>query len=129
MESKYEVRIDKWLWAVRIFKSRALAAEACKKERVIIGNNEVKASHHVKLNDIIKVKQSPVVRIFRVKGIPPSRVSAKLAAEYKEDITPPEELKKLEASRLESVFYRQKGQGRPTKKNRRAMDKWDEDKR
>jgi len=122
METKDDLRIDKWLWTVRIFKTRTLAAGACKKSKVSIGGIDVKASRIIRLNDIIHVKQPPVTRIFRVKGIPQNRVSAKLAVEYKEEITPLEELKKLHDLNLESEFYRQKGQGRPTKKDRRQLD-------
>ncbi|MCX6258265.1 MAG: RNA-binding S4 domain-containing protein [Bacteroidia bacterium] len=122
-----EIRIDKWLWAVRIFKSRSMATEACRKGKITIDGQELKASHIVKMNEIIGVRQPPIIRTYRVKGLIENRVSAKIAIEYKEETTAPEELAKLEISKLESAFYRPGGQGRPTKKDRRELDKLTED--
>ncbi len=114
-------RIDKYLWAIRIFKTRVIATEACKKGKVLIGGVPVKASRLVKQNDILEVKKPPVVFSYVVKDFPKSRISAKLVSEFVQDITSPEELKKLGIN--ESFFVkRDRGTGRPTKKDRRTID-------
>jgi ribosome-associated heat shock protein Hsp15 len=117
-----EVRVDKWLWAVRIFKTRSLATEACKKGQVLIGEVKVKASRIIKLNDVFKVKKAPIVRSFRVIGITGKRVSAKLAVEFMKDVTPSDQLDILEVQKNMVWFNREKGAGRPTKKDRRELD-------
>jgi ribosome-associated heat shock protein Hsp15 len=115
-------RIDKFLWFVRIYKTRALAVEACKKGRIIISNVAVKPSRNVTSGEIINIKKPPVVYSYIVKNFPKSRISPKLVKEYIDDITSPEELLKLEMQ--ESFFIRRdKGIGRPTKKERREIDK------
>jgi len=117
-----EVRIDKWLWAVRIFKTRSQATEACRKGRVIIDGIQVKPSRIVKPDEVLFVKKLPVIYSYRVKGIIEKRVSATLATINYEELTPEEELAKLKMN--ESVFVkRDKGAGRPTKKERRIIDK------
>lgn len=115
------VRIDKYLWAVRIYKTRALAAEACKKQRVLINEMPVKASRTVSSGDVIKVRKIPVIYSYRVKDPIEKRVGAKIAADHVEDLTPQEELDKL---RMQDDFYvkRDRGTGRPTKKERRLLD-------
>lgn len=117
-----EVRIDKYIWAVRIFKTRSQAAEACKKGRVSINGVEAKASRTIKQGDEIKVKRPPITHTYRVLLPLQNRVSAKLVAEYMQDLTPEEELQKLEQNNLGGFFYREKGSGRPTKKDRRIID-------
>lgn len=119
-----QVRIDKWLWAVRIFKTRSEAADACSKGKVFINEVAVKSSRIVKLNELINVRQNPIIRTFRVKGIIINRVSAKLAPNFVEDITAPEELSKLEMVTTNALVYRDRGAGRPTKKERRFIDKF-----
>jgi len=122
------VRIDKWLWAVRLFKTRTLATEECKKGRVTIDGVAVKPSRVPKPGDIIKVRKNPVTYSYKVVGITGKRVGAKLVSEFALDITPPEELKILEMRQLAGSSERDRGTGRPTKKDRRDIDRmqdWD----
>lgn len=118
----HEVRVDKWLWSVRIFKTRSLATEACRKSRVLIGDQPVKASRVLKIDDVVQVKKPPVIYSFRVLGLLGKRLSAKAVTEYFENITPQEELDKL---KVRETFFivRDRGTGRPTKKERRIIDK------
>ncbi len=117
-----DLRIDKYLWAVRVFKTRSLATEACRKGKVIIDEVQVKPSRVVKEGDVIYVKRNPIVYSYRVKKLLGKRLSAKLVVDYVENITPEEELKKLE---VRDTFFikRDRGSGRPTKKERRIIDK------
>jgi len=117
-----ENRIDKYLWSVRIFKTRALAAEACKKGRVLIHQMSVKPSRTINGGDIIQVKKLPVIYTYRVLDPIQNRIGAKLVSTYLEDITPQEELDKLKIQD-DFFFKREKGTGRPTKKDRRILDK------
>jgi ribosome-associated heat shock protein Hsp15 len=119
------VRIDKWLWAVRIFKSRSLATDYCKRGRVTISNEPVKPSRMVHLGDIVQVRKPPLTLTYQVTGLPEKRGSATLAAENARNITPAEELDRARQT-LESAFYvRDRGAGRPTKKDRRDLDNID----
>ncbi len=115
------VRIDKYLWAVRLFKTRTLATEACKKGRVTVEEMPAKPSRSVTTNDVIQVKKMPVVYSYRVKDPIDKRVGAKIVKDYVENITPEEELNKLD---MEDNFFikRDRGAGRPTKKERRLLD-------
>lgn len=122
-----EIRIDKWLWAVRIFKTRSQAAEACKKKRVYINGIEAKSSKIIVLEDIIEVKKTPVLYRYKVIGLLEKRVSAKLAVNYVQDITPEQEVIKLDLMRTNISGQRDRGAGRPTKKERRILDKWQDD--
>jgi ribosome-associated heat shock protein Hsp15 len=117
-----QIRVDKWLWAVRIFKTRSQATEACKKGRIQIREQSVKPSRILKVNDIIQVKKPPVVYSYKVNGLLAKRLSARLVKDYVEDITPEQELDKL---KVRETFFisRDKGSGRPTKKERRTIDK------
>ena len=117
-----QIRVDKWLWAVRIFKTRNQATEACKKGRILIREQPVKPSRILRINDIIQVKKPPVVYSYKVTGLLAKRLSARLVLDYIEDITPEQELEKL---KVRETFFisRDKGSGRPTKKERRIMDK------
>jgi ribosome-associated heat shock protein Hsp15 len=117
-----QIRVDKWLWAVRLFKTRNQATEACKKGRILIREQPVKPSRILKVNDIIQVKKPPVLYSYKVTGLLAKRLSARLVKEYVEDITPESELGKL---RVRETFFisRDKGSGRPTKKERRTIDK------
>ncbi len=121
-----KVRFDKWLWAVRIYKTRSMAAAACRKGKVIIDNLPVKPSAHVLLDEIINVKKPPVIFTYRIKKIPLKRLSAKLAKECFEDLTPQEESDKLKVKELPGFGYRKRGDGRPTKKERRIIDKYND---
>jgi len=115
------VRIDKYLWAVRIYKTRTLATEACKKGRVTMDDAPVKASRMVNAGDVVDVKKMPVVHRYRILDPIEKRVGAKIVDQYVEDITPEEELQKL---KLQDDFFvkRDRGTGRPTKKERRLLD-------
>ncbi|MBI4647829.1 MAG: RNA-binding S4 domain-containing protein [Bacteroidia bacterium] len=125
MEQEVEVRIDKWLWAVRIFKTRNMATQECRKGRILINGVQVKPSRIIKQGDIIAVKQDPLTRTYKVKALLSKRVSAKVAVEFTEDITPPEELQKLELCKAQhEQFFRPHGTGRPTKKERRTLNKY-----
>ena len=117
-----KVRIDKWLWSVRIYKTRSLASEACRKGRIIVEGQIAKASREVHKDDIIIVRKNPVIYTFRVKELLDNRLPAKRVAEFCEDLTSTEELDKLKVKET-VVFYRDRGTGRPTKKDRRDIDK------
>lgn len=117
-----EARIDKWLWAARIFKTRSLAADACKSGRVTLNGAQVNPSRTVKEGDEVGVKKSPVTYTFRVKQAIEKRVGAKLLPDILEDITTPEQYEILEMQRISGFVGRAKGTGRPTKKDRRALD-------
>lgn len=117
------VRIDKYLWCIRLFKSRSLATEACDGGKVKIDSTSVKPSRHIKPGEIITVQQGYVKRAFRVLELLEKRVGAPLVKNYAEDITPPEELAKRETERFVSYQSKFKGIGRPTKKDRRLIDR------
>jgi len=123
-KDKKHIRIDKWLWAVRIFKTRNMAANACKKSKVVVKGNNIKPSYTVKVGEVIEVKSSFITRTFKVKGLLEKRVSAKIAAGYVEETTPPEAFEKLKAMKNDFFAFREKGTGRPTKKQRRKIDRW-----
>lgn len=115
-------RIDKWLWAVRIFKTRSVAADAIKNSRVTIGGNNVKPSHVIKVGDIINVKKPPITYSFKVLACIEQRVGAKLVSQVYENVTDPKQYELLEMSRISGFVDRARGTGRPTKKDRRAID-------
>ena len=117
------VRIDKWVWAVRIFKTRSIAAEACKKGRVQIDNTNVKPSRMIRVGDVVQVKKPPITYSFEVIGVSEKRMGAKLVPEYMKNVTPEEEYELLEMNKLSGYIDRQRGTGRPTKKERRIIDK------
>lgn len=124
MTTNDNTRIDKWLWMLRIFKTRSLATEECKKGRVKVNDTEAKPSKEVRIGDTVTVRKSPVVYSYIVKGAPKSRVGAKLVDDYLENITPEEELSKLEPDFMAFQGYRNRGLGRPTKKERRTLDEF-----
>jgi ribosome-associated heat shock protein Hsp15 len=121
-----KTRVDKWLWAARIFKTRSLAAEACGKGRVSIGETRVKASREVRAGETIRVRVPPIEREYLVKQVTDKRVSAQLAVDLVEETTPLERLEMLKGvnTRFES---RDRGTGRPTKRERRLIDRLKED--
>lgn len=119
-----EVRIDKWLWATRLFKTRSIASEACKKGRVLVRDLPVKPASMVKVGDIIKVKKPPITLSFEVLEIIQNRVGAKLVPQYLKNVTPPEEYEALELQRIAGFINRAKGTGRPTKKERRDLEQF-----
>lgn len=116
------VRIDKFLWAVRLFKTRSLAAEACKKGRVMIDDQPVKSSRQIRRGDEISIKVPPAVKTYKVLDLSEKRMGAKLVPDYLEEITPKDELDLLEKARMVRKMDRPKGTGRPTKKERRDLD-------
>ncbi len=122
-EKEIKVRVDKWLWAVRIIKSRSQASSLCNSGKVIINKTPVKPSRMIEIGDEIVVRKDSLCRTFLVLQLANKRMSAKLVANFYEDITPKEEIEKHNET-IQSVFYRPKGQGRPTKKERRTIDNW-----
>ena len=123
---KTEVRIDKWLWAVRLFKTRTLASEACKKGRVIIQNIQVKPSRNVKVGDVISIKRNPVLFSFKVLALAENRMNAKLVSGFTLNVTTPDQLELIELAKLAGQTGRDRGTGRPTKKDRREIDDFSE---
>ncbi|MBR2606478.1 MAG: RNA-binding S4 domain-containing protein [Bacteroidaceae bacterium] len=117
-----QARIDKWLWAVRIYKTRSIAADACKKGHIMVRDKAVKPSFAVRVGDIVQVKKSPIIYSFKVLQCAENRVGAKLVPELMENVTPAEQYEALEMSRISGFIDRARGTGRPTKKERRSMD-------
>lgn len=131
-----EVRVDKWLWAMRVFKTRTVATEACKKGRVMVGDAVAKPSRTIKVGDIVYVRKPPVTYSFRVKALTQNRLGAKLVPDYMENITPRSELDLLDIVKISGFIDRRKGLGRPTKREGRELaeftesmtdDRWDFD--
>jgi ribosome-associated heat shock protein Hsp15 len=119
-----KVRIDKWLWAVRVYKTRSLATDACRNGKVSINGLPVKASREVKTEDEISIRQQQMTKTVKVIALLEKRVSAKLVPQFMEDLTPASEYEKVETIKAVSFIYRPKGQGRPTKKDRRDIEKF-----
>ena len=117
-----EARIDKWLWAARIYKTRTLAADACKNGRITINGAQTKPSRTVKVGDKVGVKKPPITYTFLVKQPIEKRVGAKLLPDILENVTTPDQYELLEMSRISGFVDRARGTGRPTKKDRRAID-------
>lgn len=117
-----EARLDKWLWAARIFKTRSIAADACKNGRITMGGVKQKASKMVKEGDVIEVRKPPITYAFKVLKAIQNRVGAKLVPEVLENVTPKEQLELLEMNRISGFVGRARGTGRPTKKERRELD-------
>lgn len=124
---KGEVRIDKWLWAVRLFKTRSIAIEACKKGRITIKGVAIKPSRMIKVGDIIEVRRPPVIYSFEVLNLTENRMGAKLVPDFMKDITPASQLEILEISKVSGFVDRARGTGRPTKKDRRDLEQFTED--
>ena len=116
------MRIDKFLWSVRFYKTRTVAADEIKKNRVSIGENVVKSSKEVKEGDVIKVRKNQIDYKIKVIQIPKSRIGAKLVSLHVKDMTDPQQYEILQLRRMEQSYYRSKGEGRPTKKDRRDID-------
>lgn len=127
MSSEREVRIDKWLWAVRLFKTRSIAIEACKKGRITIKGITVKPSRMIKVGDIIEIRKPPITYSFEVLDLTERRMGAKLTADFRKDVTPASELQILELSKMSGFIDRARGTGRPTKKERRDIEDFFED--
>jgi ribosome-associated heat shock protein Hsp15 len=122
-EDESSARLDKWLWAVRVFKTRPLATEACRAGDVIIGELVAKPARSVRGGEVVSVRQGVVVRTLRVVGSPRSRVGAALVPEYCMELTPPEEFAKARELRVQQLLGRAAGTGRPTKRDRRVQDR------
>ena len=122
-----EERIDKWLWAMRVFKTRTIATEACKKGRVMIGGVAVKPSRSIKEGDVIDVRKPPITYTFRVLKVTGNRLGAKLVPEYLENITSPDQYELLEMTKISGFVDRRKGLGRPTKRDSRELSKFKEE--
>lgn len=115
-------RLDKWLWAVRLFKTRSTAAEACKKGRISVNGAQAKAAHTVKVGDEVSVRKPPITYTFRIKQAIEKRIGAKLVTEMLDNITAPDQMELLEMSKISGFVNRAKGTGRPTKKDRRELE-------
>lgn len=120
-------RIDKWLWAMRVFKTRTIATDACKKGRVMMGGSAVKPSRTIKVGDVIDVRKPPVTYTFRVKALTGNRLGAKLVPDYLENITPQSQYDLLEMTKISGFVDRRKGLGRPTKRDSRELSRFRED--
>ncbi len=118
-----ELRYDKYLWAVRLYKTRSIAIDACKAGKITINGQAIKPARAVKLGEEFEMKATPIKRTFRVKALLENRVGAKLVTDYLEDLTPPEELEKALIAQKFVFVKRDYGTGRPTKRERRDMDK------
>lgn len=123
---KGEVRIDKWLWSTRVFKTRTIAAEACKKGRVTINGVTVKPSHTIKVGTVVDVRKPPVTYSFEVIGLIENRVGAKLVPNYLKNVTSRDQYELLEMVKISGFVNRQKGLGRPTKKEGRELAEFTE---
>lgn len=119
-----EARIDKWLWASRIFKTRSIASEACKKGRISINGMQVKPARMIKSGEVIQVKKPPVTYSFKVLQAIEKRIGAKLVPEVLENVTTPDQYELLEMSKISGFVDRARGTGRPTKKDRRSMNEF-----
>jgi ribosome-associated heat shock protein Hsp15 len=117
-----EVRIDKWLWSVRLYKTRSMATEACKKGKIQIQNVAVKPSRMLKVGEIIQIKQNPVLYSFKVLALAQNRMNAKLVPGFMENVTTPDQLELIELGKIAAQTNRARGTGRPTKKERRDID-------
>lgn len=122
LKHKDTMRIDKYLWCVRLFKTRTMATDACSGGKVKLHGENVKPARELKAGDMLEMKKGPITRRYRVLAFPNARVSAKLTEQYVEDITPETEILKLESLKYVSVIRRDPGTGRPTKKDRREME-------
>ncbi len=122
--NKDTARIDKYLWSVRLFKTRSKASDACKQKKILIDDLSVKPSRSITVNEIIKIKHPPAYRLYKVKQVLSNRVGAKLVPDYLEEITPPEILETIEVARKDILPRREKGTGRPTKKDRRDLKRY-----
>ncbi|MCH5222553.1 MAG: RNA-binding S4 domain-containing protein [Muribaculaceae bacterium] len=124
---KTEERIDKWLWSMRVFKTRTIATDACKKGRVTINGVAIKPSRNIKIGEIVDVKKPPITYTFKVLAIPNGRLGAKLVPEYLENLTPPSQYDLLEMTRISGFVDRSKGMGRPTKREGRELSRFKEE--
>ena len=127
MTDSKTIRVDKFLWSVRIYKTRSIASDECRKGRIFFNNVQVKPSRTVLKDEIIVVKKPPVIFSYKVIEPIENRVSAKLVGQFIEDLTPAEEKAKLDIRQSVGIVFRDKGTGRPTKKERRLIDRIQDD--
>lgn len=120
-------RVDKWLWAMRVFKTRTIATDACKKGRISIGGTAVKPSRTIKVGDVIDVRKPPITYTFRVVKLASNRLGAKLVPEYLENLTPRSQYELLEMTKISGFVDRRKGLGRPTKRDGRKLAEFREE--
>jgi ribosome-associated heat shock protein Hsp15 len=116
------MRIDKWLWAVRVYKTRSVATEACRNGRVKVNGQAVKPSHEIKIDEVVAINLHSMTKTIKVTGLLQNRVSAALAVNYMQDLTPPEEYEKQKLQHEINHEFRPRGTGRPTKKERRMIE-------
>ena len=121
VEPMDDPRLDKWLWCVRVFKTRPLATDACRAGKVLLGELEAKPGRDIHVGEIITVRIGALTRTLKVVGLPRSRVAAKQLSEFLQDLTPPAEYERAKQAGIEHLLARQRGEGRPTKKDRREM--------
>lgn len=117
-----EVRVDKYLFAMRLYKTRTIAVDACKKGRITMGGAQLKPSRTFHIGDIFSVRKGPITYTYRIKQLSENRLGAKLVPDYLQDITAPDQLELLELARLAGQTGRDRGMGRPTKKDRREIE-------
>ena len=122
MPEKEKLRIDKYLWSIRAFKTRTLASDACRAGRVKLEGNNVKPSHEVKVGEVYTVSKGPDKRVLKVTGLLESRTDAKTAVNFYEDITPEEQTPAFKSMFHAPLLTRDRGTGRPTKRDRREID-------
>lgn len=119
-----EVRVDKWLWAVRVFKTRSIASDACKKGRVMIGGVALKPSRNIRVGDVVQVRKAPITFSFKVLALAEKRMGAKVVPDFMENVTPPDQYEIMELNKISGFVDRQRGTGRPTKKERRDLEQF-----
>lgn len=119
-----EVRVDKWLWAVRVFKTRSIASDACKKGRVMIGDVALKPSRNIRVGDVVQVRKAPITFSFKVLALAEKRMGAKMVPDFMENVTPPDQYEIMELNKISGFVDRQRGTGRPTKKERRDLEQF-----
>lgn len=117
-----EVRVDKYLFAMRLYKTRTIAADACKNGRITMGGAQLKPSRTFHIGDVFSVRKGPITYTYRIKQLSENRLGAKLVPDYLQDITAPDQLELLELARLAGQTGRDRGTGRPTKKDRREIE-------
>ena len=118
-----KARIDRWLWAVRLFRTRALATEAYRGGKIRVREDKVKPSYSIKAGETVTIQSGPITKTIRVLGVIEKRVGAKLVADYLEDLTPPEEYELLRMTTAQKALRRDRGTGRPTKRDRREIER------
>jgi len=118
-----KARIDRWLWAVRQFKTRTLASDACRGGKIRVRDEKVKSSYGLKVGEVVEIQSGPITKHLKVVGLIEKRVGAKLVAAFMEDLTPPEDYLLLQQTAAQKVLHRDRGTGRPTKRDRREIER------